>query len=407
MSFRETIEFTANCRLPNTVDRNAIINNVMDLMGLHPYADMIVGREKEGEGLPKHARKRLTIANQLVVQPKILFLDEPTSGLGVNAASLVMGAVRRSTDALGLITLVTIHQPSRKMFEAFDDLLLLAKGGRVSYCGPLGQKSTTLLKYFSNMSGEDPPATVNPADFVLGVLDNGSPDDAVSSFSACEMAQNISAAIDSDIDGARGKKPLLIQGNKRSFCTELALLVKRQFLVQWRNPSYSFMRMTVSAGACLILGLLFFKIEHNIQGAVFAISAIFFMTFVLVIPMQSAVIPLIEDRSVLYRETVSGTYSRLSYGLGQLIADLPFHAVNTGELIQPVETDMHLIYRQTYFTRFVFNSSHHVCGHLLHGWLETWTRVCWILHFHAVPCKLERHDNGSALCTGNTQRRNC
>ena len=42
-----------------------------------------------------------------------------------------------------------------------------------------------------------------------------------------------------------------------------------------------------------------------------------------------AVIPLIEDRSVLYREAVSGTYSRLSYGLGQLIADIPFHAVNT------------------------------------------------------------------------------
>jgi ABC-type multidrug transport system permease subunit len=41
------------------------------------------------------------------------------------------------------------------------------------------------------------------------------------------------------------------------------------------------------------------------------------------------VIPLIEDRSVLYREAVSGTYSRLSYGLGQLFADIPFHAVNT------------------------------------------------------------------------------
>ena len=45
--------------------------------------------------------------------------------------------------------------------------------------------------------------------------------------------------------------------------------------------------------------------------------------------IKSAVIPLIEDRSVLYREAVSGTYSRLTYGLGQLIADIPFHMVNT------------------------------------------------------------------------------
>jgi ABC-type multidrug transport system ATPase subunit len=98
-------------------------------------------------------------------------LDEPTSGLGVSAANLVMSAVRRSTDALGLITLVTIHQPSRKIFEGFDDLLLLAKGGRVSYCGELGDGSKTLLDYFADMSGTSPPASVNPADFVLGILD--------------------------------------------------------------------------------------------------------------------------------------------------------------------------------------------------------------------------------------------
>jgi ABC-type multidrug transport system ATPase subunit len=65
MSVLETIEFTANCRLPPTVDKQAIINDVIELMGLEAYTNMIVGREKEGEGLPKHARKRLTIANQV------------------------------------------------------------------------------------------------------------------------------------------------------------------------------------------------------------------------------------------------------------------------------------------------------------------------------------------------------
>ncbi len=32
---------------------------------------------------------------------------------------------------------------------------------------------------------------------------------------------------------------------------------------------------------------------------------------------------------MLYRETVSGCYSRISYGIGQFLADQPFHAVNT------------------------------------------------------------------------------
>lgn len=193
-----------------------------------------------------------------------------------------MGAVRRSTDKLGLITLVTIHQPSRKMFESFDDLLLLAEGGRVSYCGELGNNSETLLKHFATLSGKTPPSNSNPADYVLSVLDNGSPDEAVSTFEASELAKDIGSAIDADVSSANERSPVSIRGDRLTFFTELGLLFKRQFLVQWRNPSYSFMRMSVSAGASFVLGLLFFDIKKNIQGAVFAIAAIFFMTFVLV-----------------------------------------------------------------------------------------------------------------------------
>lgn len=34
---------------------------------------------QEGEGLEKHVRKRVTIAVQLVIRPRVLFLDEPVS----------------------------------------------------------------------------------------------------------------------------------------------------------------------------------------------------------------------------------------------------------------------------------------------------------------------------------------
>ena len=249
--------------------------------------------------------------------------------LGVNDAALVIGAVRRSTDAMKLITLVTIHQPSKKMFESFDDLLLLAKGGRVAYCGELGPKSQTLISHFTSLSGKMPSASANPADFVLSVLDGGSPDEAVAKFKESDICKQLYSAIDADVKEANSQPRGIATKHSLHFFTEFGLLFRRQFLVQWRNPSYSFLRFFVSAGATFILGLLFFDIKNNVQGAVFAIAAIFFMTFVLVIPMQAAVIQLIEDRAVLYREAVSGTYSRFTYGLGQLFADIPFHALNT------------------------------------------------------------------------------
>ena len=57
------------------MNRAGVIDNVIDLMSLQEWTDCVVGVENEGEGIPKHVRKRLTIAIQLVMLPKILFLD--------------------------------------------------------------------------------------------------------------------------------------------------------------------------------------------------------------------------------------------------------------------------------------------------------------------------------------------
>jgi hypothetical protein len=56
------------------VNKKEAVSNILRFMNLEQWKDFVVGRELEGEGLPKHARKRLTIAIQLVIQPKILFL---------------------------------------------------------------------------------------------------------------------------------------------------------------------------------------------------------------------------------------------------------------------------------------------------------------------------------------------
>jgi ABC-type branched-subunit amino acid transport system ATPase component len=76
----ETLNFTASCRLPRGVDKKEAVSNILRFMNLEEWKDFVVGRELEGEGLPKHARKRLTIAIQLVIQPKILFLVRTLGG---------------------------------------------------------------------------------------------------------------------------------------------------------------------------------------------------------------------------------------------------------------------------------------------------------------------------------------
>ena len=53
----------------------------------------------------------------------------------------------------GVTVAAVIHQPSHLVFAMFDDLLLLAKGGRTVYYGPqLG-----VQQYFESLGYELPP----------------------------------------------------------------------------------------------------------------------------------------------------------------------------------------------------------------------------------------------------------
>lgn len=45
----------------------------------------------------------------------------------------------------GQAILATIHQPSSELFQTFDRLLLLKKGGQTVYFGDLGENSKTML----------------------------------------------------------------------------------------------------------------------------------------------------------------------------------------------------------------------------------------------------------------------
>lgn len=47
--------------------------------------------------------------------------------------------------------------------QAFDELLLLQRGGTTIYAGPLGRDSNTLIDYFEALGVEPKPEGLNPA----------------------------------------------------------------------------------------------------------------------------------------------------------------------------------------------------------------------------------------------------
>jgi ABC-type multidrug transport system ATPase subunit len=83
-------------------------------------------------------------------QPFFHEQDEPTSGLDANAAAIVIRALKRLADS-GRAICATIHQPSVALFNFFDNLLLLKRGGETVYFGDLGFESSKLIEYFEGV----------------------------------------------------------------------------------------------------------------------------------------------------------------------------------------------------------------------------------------------------------------
>ena len=77
--------------------------------------------------------------------------------------------------------------------QAFDELLLLKRGGRTIYCGPTGHESQQLVQYFESYKGVDPiPAGTNPASWMLEVSPsaNLTMRPGTAAFHACSLLLN-------------------------------------------------------------------------------------------------------------------------------------------------------------------------------------------------------------------------
>ncbi|CAI7867229.1 unnamed protein product, partial [Closterium sp. NIES-54] len=111
-------------------------------------------------GISEGERKRVSIAHEILINPSMLLLDEPTSALDSSTALRIIQVIRNLAKS-GRSVITTIHQPSSRMFHAFDKLLLLSEGN-VFFFG----QAADAMGYFERL-GFEPLFPTNPPDFLL------------------------------------------------------------------------------------------------------------------------------------------------------------------------------------------------------------------------------------------------
>lgn len=79
------------------------------------------------QGVSGGERKRTCIALEVITNPSLLVLDEPTSGLDSHTACILLEILLKMAKK-GRTVILTIHQPSSKLYNMLDRLILLHKG---------------------------------------------------------------------------------------------------------------------------------------------------------------------------------------------------------------------------------------------------------------------------------------
>ncbi|PKA51611.1 Putative pleiotropic drug resistance protein 7 [Apostasia shenzhenica] len=330
----ESLLYSAWLRLPSNVDvetRKMFIEEVMELVELNTLQGALVGLPGVN-GLSTEQRKRLTIAVELVANPSIIFMDEPTSGLDARAAAIVMRTVRNTVDT-GRTVVCTIHQPSIDIFEAFDELFLMKRGGEEIYVGPLGRNSYHLIEYFEDVEGvRKIKDGYNPATWMLEVTTQAQEEILGVNFAEIYKNSNLyrrnKEVINEQSNPPTGSKDLSFPTQySQSFFTQCKACLWKQHNSYWRNPSYTATRIIFTTVIALIFGTIFWNLGKKIgtqQDLFNSLGSMYAAVLFIGIQNGQTVQPIVDvERTVFYREKAAGMYSALPYAFAQVLIEVP------------------------------------------------------------------------------------
>ncbi|KAM0548856.1 hypothetical protein ACHAPJ_009712 [Fusarium lateritium] len=328
---REALRFSAILRQParySKQERIDYVETVISLLGMDAYADAIIGFP--GEGLNVEQRKRLTIGVELVARPQLLlFLDEPTSGLDSQTSWSICDLMEKLTKS-GQAILCTIHQPSAMLFQRFDRLLLLAKGGKTVYFGEVGQNSQVLMDYFTRNGCPPLPPKANPAEHMLEIIGATPGAHTDIDWPAIWRHSPEYKAVQQELEYLKSEgaptqispqdgDPSEYNEFASSLSTQAWEVTKRLFQQYWRSPSYMYSKAVLTVGSALFIGLSVLNVDNTVRGLQNQMFGVFIFLTVFSQVAQQMMTTFVEQRTLYEaRERPAKTYSWQSFMFANL-----------------------------------------------------------------------------------------
>jgi ABC-type multidrug transport system ATPase subunit/pSer/pThr/pTyr-binding forkhead associated (FHA) protein len=296
LTVRESFTYTARLRLPadsTEKDLRREVDSLLKSVGLTQRQDIPIGRLSGGQ------LKRVSLGNELMGRPSLIFLDEVTSGLDEQTDREMMALFRQMADAGK--TIVCITHSLAHVERYCHGVVILAPGGVLAFSGtPAEAKSHFGIERLGD---------------VYEALDRNSPSDWRKKF---ESHPNFLVFADSSLESV--SVPAAPQNLPASFAEGfrqgLVLLARRLRLLLCNRPALVTLAMqtAVVAGA---LGLVFGNLSNVTDLAAQARDSVT-LYFLLTVSSfwfgcNGAVKVLVSERP-LYRLERSVNLSAFGYG---------------------------------------------------------------------------------------------
>ncbi|XP_061349449.1 ABC transporter G family member 9-like [Gastrolobium bilobum] len=327
LSVSETLVYSALLRLPNSLSKEEKISNaeaVMNELDLTHCKDTIMGGPLL-RGVSGAERKRVSIGQELLTNPSLLLVDEPTSGLDSTAARRIVLTLCELAKG-GRTIIMTIHQPSSKLYYMFEKILLLSEGSSL-YFG----KGENAMNYFSSI-GYAPSLAMNPSDFLLdlanGIYSGNSENDTKATKQALLAAFESNLACQVKMELQNDRVSLHESSEAEIFgqyCTtwwqQFNILLRRGFKER-KHEQFSVHKICQVLALSFFAGLLWW--QSRIDEMHDLVALLFYYTQVWgFFPMVQSIFTFPSDRGMIIKERSSYMYRLSSYFIASNVVDLP------------------------------------------------------------------------------------